>query len=78
MLLAFAMGLVASATVAGAAFAGSYQVSACAGTTPLINNSWQPFNSDPPSWKHQRTAGSMKSPAPTPKPPGSRQQTFWN
>ncbi len=47
MLLAFAMGLVASATVAGAAFAGSYQVSACAGTTPLINNSWQPFNSDP-------------------------------
>jgi hypothetical protein len=43
-LLAFAMGLVASAIVAGTASAGTYQVSACAGTTPLINNSWQPFN----------------------------------
>jgi len=46
-LLAFAMGLAASAIVAGTAFAGSYQVSACAGATPLINNSWAPFNSDP-------------------------------
>jgi hypothetical protein len=47
-LLALAMGLVASAiVVAGTAFAGSYQVSACAGTTPLVNNSWTPFNSDP-------------------------------
>jgi hypothetical protein len=44
---AFAMGLVASAILAGTAFAGSYQVSACTGTTPLVNNSWAPFNSDP-------------------------------
>ena len=43
-LLTLAMGLVASAIVAGTASAGTYQVSACAGTTPLINNSWQPFN----------------------------------
>jgi hypothetical protein len=43
-LLAFAMGLVASAILAGTAFAGSYKVTACAGATPLINNSWQPFN----------------------------------
>jgi hypothetical protein len=46
-LLILAMGLVASAIIAGTAFAGSYQVSACADTTPLINNSWQPFNNDP-------------------------------
>ena len=46
MLPAFAMGLVASAIVAGTAFAGSYQVSACAGTTPLVNNSWQPFDNN--------------------------------
>src|ERR1035441_6446967 len=46
-LLAFAMGLAASAIATGAASAGTYQVSACAGATPLINNSWQSFNSDP-------------------------------
>src|SRR5271163_2825030 len=44
---AIAMGLVASAIVAGTASAGTYQVSACAGATPLVNNSWAPFNSDP-------------------------------
>ncbi len=46
-LLAFAMGLVASAIATGAASAGTYQVSACTGITPLVNNSWAPFNSDP-------------------------------
>ena len=44
---AFAMGLVASAIVAGTAFAGSYQVTACADAPALVNNSWAPFNSDP-------------------------------
>jgi hypothetical protein len=45
-LLAVATGLVASAIVAGTASAGTYQVSACAGSTALINNSWQPFDND--------------------------------
>ena len=35
------------AVVAGTAFAGSYQVRACAVPTPLVNNSWQPFNNNP-------------------------------
>jgi len=40
------MGLVASAIVAGTASAGTYQVSACADATALINNSWQPFDNN--------------------------------
>ena len=31
----------------GSAIGGSYQVSACTGIAPLVNNSWAPFNSDP-------------------------------
>jgi hypothetical protein len=43
---ALAMLLAASAIVAGTASAGTYQVSACAGATALINNSWQPFDNN--------------------------------
>ena len=46
MLLTIAMGLVATTIVTGTAFAGSYQVAACAGPTPLSNNSWLPFNNN--------------------------------
>ena len=45
-LLALAMPLGASAIATGTAFAGTYQVAACAAPTPLINNSWQPFNNN--------------------------------
>jgi hypothetical protein len=45
-LLALVMPLGASAIATGTAFAGTYQVAACAAPTPLINNSWQPFNTN--------------------------------
>jgi hypothetical protein len=38
--------LTASAITTGPAFAGSYQVAACADPTPLVNNSWLPFNNN--------------------------------
>ncbi len=38
--------LAAGVTANGTAFAGTYQVTACAGTAPLTNNSWQPFNNN--------------------------------
>ncbi len=41
---AAAMLLMAGVIATGTAFAGSYQVSACAAITPPVNNSWQPFN----------------------------------
>lgn len=31
----------------GTALAGTYQVSACTGVAPAVNNSWAPFNSEP-------------------------------
>ncbi len=40
-LLAVAVLLAASAISTGPAFAGSYAVTACAGVSPLVNNSWQ-------------------------------------
>ncbi len=43
---ALAMGLAASAIAVGSASAGTYQVSACADATALINNSWQPFDNN--------------------------------
>ena len=47
-LLALALLLAADAITTGAtAVAGTYQVGACAAPTPLVNNSWQPFNSNP-------------------------------
>ena len=47
-LLALALLLVADAIATGAAaVAGTYQVGACAAPTPLVNNSWQPFNNNP-------------------------------
>ncbi len=45
--LALVVLLVAGAIVTGTAFAGSYQVGACAALTPLVNNSWEPFNNSP-------------------------------
>ncbi len=46
-LLALAMGLAAGMIATGTAFAGTYQVTACADAPPLVNNSWLPFNNNP-------------------------------
>ncbi len=43
---AAAMMLVVGVIATGTAFAGSYQVSACAAIAPPVNNSWQPFNNN--------------------------------
>ena len=69
---AFAMGLVASAIVAGTAFAGSYQVTACAGTTPLVNNSWQPFNNNTTYLETSANCGSADVTGAARARPGSR------
>jgi len=45
-LTATAMLLGAWALAAGSSFAGTYEVAACAGAAPLVNNSWAPFNND--------------------------------
>jgi hypothetical protein len=45
-LLAVAMLLAASAISTGPALAGSYAVTACAGVSPLVNNSWQAVNNN--------------------------------
>ena len=45
-LTATAMLLGAWALAAGPSFAGTYEVTACAGAAPLVNNSWAPFNND--------------------------------
>jgi hypothetical protein len=57
-LLGLATLLVASAIVTGTAFAGSYQVPVCTGATPLINNSWLPFNNDPAYLETSTNCGS--------------------
>jgi hypothetical protein len=41
-----ALALLLAAIATGTASAGTYQVSACAGATALINNSWQPFDNN--------------------------------
>ena len=46
-LLALAALFAACAVAGGTAFAGTYQVGACAAPAPLVNNSWQPFNNSP-------------------------------
>jgi hypothetical protein len=47
-LLLVATILAGGLIVTGTAIAGSYQVTAvCTGATPLLNNSWQPFNNNP-------------------------------
>ena len=43
-LLGAAMLLTAGTIATGTAFAGTYQVTACADAPSLLNNSWQPFN----------------------------------
>jgi hypothetical protein len=45
-LVALAMLVAASVITTGTAFAGTYQVAACAVPTPLVNNSWLPFNNN--------------------------------
>ena len=45
-LLAAGMLFAVGAATTGTAFAGTYPVTACAGTTPLINDSWQAFNNN--------------------------------
>jgi len=57
-LLALTMLLAASAIATGTAFAGTYQVGACAVPTPLINNSWQPFNNNPTYLETSTNCGS--------------------
>jgi len=45
--LALAATILAAAWIAtGTAIAGSYQVTACTGETPLVNDAWQPFNNN--------------------------------
>jgi hypothetical protein len=44
--LLIAAMLAASVVATDSAFAGTYQVAACAGPTLLINNSWLPFNNN--------------------------------
>jgi hypothetical protein len=46
VLLALSVLFTATVIATGTAFAGTYQVAACVGPTPLINNSWQPFNNN--------------------------------
>jgi hypothetical protein len=57
-LLVLAMLLAASAVATGTAFAGIYQVAACAAPAPLINNSWQPFNNNPTYLETSANCGS--------------------
>jgi hypothetical protein len=57
-LLALMMLLAASAIATGTAFAGTYPVGACAVPTPLINNSWQPFNNNPTYLETSTNCGS--------------------
>jgi hypothetical protein len=46
LLLGAAVLCGACALAPGSSLAGAYQVSACTGTTPLVNNSWVPFNNN--------------------------------
>jgi hypothetical protein len=46
-LLAVVVFVAGSAMAAGVAVAGTYQVGACAVPAPTVNNSWEPFNSNP-------------------------------
>ena len=45
-LLGAALLLTAGMSTTGTAFAGTYQVTACADAPSLLNNSWQPFNNN--------------------------------
>jgi hypothetical protein len=47
VLLALMVLLAASVIATGTAFAGAYQVTACAVPAPLVNNSWRSFNKNP-------------------------------
>jgi hypothetical protein len=44
--LLIAVALAGATSATGTASAGTYEVSACSATTPPVNNSWAPFNSD--------------------------------
>jgi hypothetical protein len=57
-LLALAMLLAASVIATGTALGGTYQVGACAAPTPLIDNSWQPFNNNPTYLETSANCGS--------------------
>jgi hypothetical protein len=46
-LLGLATLLLVGSITAGTAAADSYQIAACTAPSPLINNSWVPFNNDP-------------------------------
>ena len=57
-LLALAALFAACAVAGGTAFAGTYQVDACAAPAPLVNNSWQPFNNNPTYLETSANCGS--------------------
>jgi hypothetical protein len=57
-LLALVVLLVAGAIAASAAFAGTYEIGACAVPAPLVNNSWQPFNNNPTYLETSANCGS--------------------
>ncbi len=71
-LLALAMAFAASAIATGTAFAGTYQVAACAGPTLLINNSWQPFNNNPTYLETSANCGSDRRHRGQPEHVGAR------
>jgi hypothetical protein len=57
-LLGCAALFVVCAVAGGTAFAGTYQVGACAAPAPLVNNSWQPFNNNPTYLETSANCGS--------------------
>lgn len=58
--LAATMLLAAGLVTAACACAGSYSVSACAGFTAQVNNSWQPFNNNPTYLETPANCGSSE------------------
>ena len=48
------------ALVPGTSSAGTYQVSACPGSTPLVNNSWKPFNNNPTHLETRANCGTSE------------------
>ena len=59
-LLLASMLLMAGVIATGTAFAGTYPVTACAGTAPLVNNSWEPFNNNTTYLETSASCGSTE------------------
>ncbi len=58
-LLAVAVFLAVSAMTIGTAGAGTYQVSACAGSAPTVNNSWHPIDNNPTYLETSANCGAL-------------------